>query len=254
MWNSLAAPRTFFSFCVASVARQLDHRSLSSIRDAFFMLDKNCDGILDMDELREGYAMVFHPDDPDSVSEAEVQEIFSYLDLDGSGRITYTEFCAAGLGEDGYQDEHVLWSAFKTFDIHDDGQISKEELRQVLQRADITQVWTSGVCEEVAEEVVEIFGSGSDSINFDEWLALMRESSARHNEMSPKRFGTSLTDGFPDKREESQESREPREPREHSEESGPPTVLPAGRYSNECCGGGLQRIYRHFSGQLERPK
>ncbi|CAE7233697.1 CPK3 [Symbiodinium natans] len=256
----------FFSFCVASVARQLDHRSLSSIRDAFFMLDQNCDGILDMEELCRGYATAFHPDDPGAVSEAEVQEIFSYLDLDGSGRITFTEFCAAGLGEDGYQDEHVLWSAFKTFDIHDDGQISKEELRQVLQRADITQVWTSSVCEEVAEEVVQLFGSGSDSINFDEWLTLMRESSARHNEMSPKRFGNSLTSllgtsSFQVGREDSAERTEnsadnsknlevsPEEPEEPAAELLAATVQPA-RGSNECCAGGLQRIYRSLSGRL----
>jgi len=244
----------FFSFCVASVARQLDHRSLSGIRDAFFMLDQNCDGILDMEELCRGYAMVFHPDDPGSVSEAEVQEIFSYLDLDGSGRITFTEFCAAGLGEDGYQDEHVLWSAFKTFDIHDDGQISKEELRQVLQRADITQVWTSSVCEEVADEVVQLFGSGSDSINFEEWLTLMRESTARHNEMSPKRVGGSLaslldSSGLPLAREDSRENSErSKSPAEASEPQ--PLLLQARGNENECCAGGLRRIYRSLSGRV----
>lgn len=255
----------FFTFCVASVARQLDHRSLSGIRDAFFMLDKNCDGILTLNEIKEGYAQAFHPDDPEAVTEAEVQEIFSYLDLDGSGRITYTEFCAAGLGEDGFADEHILWSAFKTFDIHDDGKISKEELRQVLQRADITQVWTSGVCEEVAEEVVQIFGSSEESINFDEWLSLMRECSARHNEVSPRRFSQSLQSllgenqsGFvldvgngcaPSTQEPKVEA--------HPEKAGegeplinggiPDPVVVGGHDDLVCCGSGLQRIYRSLS-------
>ncbi|CAK9074924.1 unnamed protein product [Durusdinium trenchii] len=229
------------------------------------MLDKNCDGILTLNEIKEGYAQAFHPDDPEAVTEAEVQEIFSYLDLDGSGRITYTEFCAAGLGEDGFADEHILWSAFKTFDIHDDGKISKEELRQVLQRADITQVWTSGVCEEVAEEVVQIFGSSEESINFDEWLSLMRECSARHNEVSPRRFSQSLQSllgenqsGFvldvgngcaPSTQEPKVEA--------HPEKAGegeplinggiPDPVVVGGHDDLVCCGSGLQRIYRSLS-------
>eukprot|EP00931_Biecheleriopsis_adriatica_P046790 TRINITY_DN26912_c0_g2_i1.p1 TRINITY_DN26912_c0_g2~~TRINITY_DN26912_c0_g2_i1.p1 ORF type:complete len:637 (-),score=123.01 TRINITY_DN26912_c0_g2_i1:52-1962(-) len=184
----------FYSLCVASVARQLDHRSLNGIREAFWMLDKNRDGILDMDEVKQGFALAFgNIGEPEAVGEAEVQEIFSHLDLDGTERITYTEFCAAGLGEQSYTEEHVLWAAFKTFDIHDDGRITREELRQVLQRVDITQVWTSDVCEEVAQEVMDQFGSGSDSINFQEWLALMRECAARHQESSPRRFSKSLS-------------------------------------------------------------
>lgn len=247
----------FFTFCVASVARQLDHRSLGGIRDAFLMLDKNCDGILTLNEIREGYAKSFHPDDPEAVTEAEVQEIFSYLDLDGSGRITYTEFCAAGLGEDGFADEHVLWSAFKTFDIHDDGKISKEELRQVLQRADITQVWTAGVCEEVAEEVVQFFGNGSDSINFDEWLSLMRECSARHNEVSPRRFSQSLqsllgenqSSFVLDAKNVDVSPVEEEKPEDRSEISLPVVQAKSGYFDSECCGSGLRRLYRSLSGR-----
>ncbi|CAJ1430967.1 unnamed protein product [Effrenium voratum] len=207
--------------------------------------------------------------DAHCILQAEVQEIFSYLDLDGSGRlITYTEFCAAGLGEDGFQDEHVLWSAFKTFDIHDDGQISKEELRQVLQRADITQVWTANVCEEVAQEVVQVFGSSDgDSINFEEWLDLMRECSARHNEVSPRRFSQSLATVLQDAQasfalgaadEESQGSQEETEVKALMPNTEPVPAASArssGGYNPmldmDCCGSGLRRIYRTISGRRE---
>ncbi|CAE8587591.1 unnamed protein product [Polarella glacialis] len=177
----------FYSLCVASVARQLDHGSLDGIREVFTLLDKNCDGALDLSEVKDGFALAFR-DASEAVSEAEVQEIFDNLDLDGTGRITYTEFCAAGLGEASYTEENVLWAAFKTFDIHDDGRISRQELQQVLFNADVKKVWTTGVCEEVAQEVMAQFGGGNDSINFQEWLALMRQSAVKHEESSPKRF------------------------------------------------------------------
>lgn len=234
----------FYSLCVASVARQLDHRSLHSIREAFCMLDKNSDGILDVEEVKEGYASAFGregKDNPEAVGEAEVQEIFSHLDLDGSGRITYTEFCAAGLGEKSYEEEHVLWAAFKTFDIHNDGRISRGELKEVLLRADITQVWTSAVCEEVAEEVMEQFGSGSDSINFQEWLGLMRECASKHQESSPRRFSKSLSGLLPGDSSKLDEAAE-----NHADVRSPSRRPLA---EGLCCVSGIAKIYRTLSGR-----
>eukprot|EP00930_Biecheleria_cincta_P033751 TRINITY_DN23375_c0_g1_i1.p1 TRINITY_DN23375_c0_g1~~TRINITY_DN23375_c0_g1_i1.p1 ORF type:complete len:609 (+),score=119.28 TRINITY_DN23375_c0_g1_i1:171-1997(+) len=236
----------FYSFCVASVARQLDHRSLQGIREAFCMLDKNGDGILDVEEVKEGFASAFGKegqDNPEAVGEAEVQEIFSHLDLDGSGRITYTEFCAAGLGEKSYEEEHVLWAAFKTWDIHNDGRISRGELKEVLQRADITQVWTSAVCEEVAEEVMEQFGNGSDSINFQEWLGLMRECASKHNEASPRRFSKSLSGMLTGDSSGKLGADATEDQAVHLSPGAQP------RTEAFCCASGIAKIYRTLSGR-----
>ncbi|CAK0867455.1 unnamed protein product, partial [Prorocentrum cordatum] len=88
----------FFSICVGSVARQLDHSSLGDIRKVFGLLDTNADGVLDVEEVRVSYATYFGQE----ISQEDVAEIFSHLDLDGTGRITFTEFSAAGLGERSY--------------------------------------------------------------------------------------------------------------------------------------------------------
>jgi len=166
----------FFSLCVASVARQVDHGSLRGIREVFCMLDSNGDGVLELDEVRAGFAEAFGSD---SELLPNVSEMFSHLDLDGTGKITYTEFCASGLGEQGYTQEHVLWAAFKTFDIRDDGQISLEELQSVLSKTEVNQVWSESVCQEVAREVMDEFGGGDGNINFQDWLCLMRECVSR---------------------------------------------------------------------------
>ena len=60
-----------------------------------------------------------------------MEQVFQRLDLDGSGCIDYTEFCAAGIGERVSLEEDVLWAAFKAFDVQeDDGRITKEEIMQ----------------------------------------------------------------------------------------------------------------------------
>jgi len=165
----------FFSLCAASVARQGDHSTLEGLGEIFCMLDRNCDGVLDLEELRDGFRSSFG--DASNLVH-EVEDIFMHLDLDGTGRITYTEFCAAALDENSYRQQHMLWAAFKTFDIRDDGQISLEELQQVLKNADVKRVRKVAqevASREVAQEVMEEFGNSDGNISFQEWLLLMQE-------------------------------------------------------------------------------
>eukprot|EP00435_Cladocopium_sp_Y103_P050473 s1797_g15.t1 len=49
----------FFSICVASVARQLDHRSLRDVHKVFSEMDTNGDGVLELHEVREGFQKFF---------------------------------------------------------------------------------------------------------------------------------------------------------------------------------------------------
>merc|ERR1719454_551689 len=104
--------------------------------------------------------------------------MFSRLNLDGTGKLTYTEFCAAGLGEEAFLEEHVLWAAFKIFDVRDDGRITKEEMEQVLSDADVNKVWSKTVCDDVVE-IMREFGTDG-TITFADWLSLMRQQAANH--------------------------------------------------------------------------
>lgn len=174
----------FFSICVASVARQLDHRSLRDVHAVFCEMDTNGDGVLDVSEVKEGFEKIFGKNSPEL---ADVEEVFARLDLDASGTLDYTEFCAAGIGERISTQEHVLWAAFKAFDIHDDdGKITKQEIEHVLQSADVNKVWTKEVCEEVSKEIFDKFDrDGDGELDFDEWLRLMRDCANRHSKDIP---------------------------------------------------------------------
>eukprot|EP00927_Polykrikos_kofoidii_P067659 TRINITY_DN63106_c0_g1_i1.p1 TRINITY_DN63106_c0_g1~~TRINITY_DN63106_c0_g1_i1.p1 ORF type:complete len:591 (+),score=90.43 TRINITY_DN63106_c0_g1_i1:35-1774(+) len=174
----------FFSICVASVARQVDYSQLRDIHAVFCDLDLNGDGVLDIREVRAGFERVYGGSSPEL---ADVDAMFSRLDLDDTGLITYTECCAAGLGKDSYLQEHLLWAAFKTFDIHDDGRISQGELLQVLRNADVSRECSLEVCKEVAAGVMQEFGGTDGCIHFEHWVNLMSEFAFRHETGSRRR-------------------------------------------------------------------
>lgn len=152
------------------------------------MLDANCDGVVDKDELQAGFELVFGGD---SSQMPDVDQIFARLDLDGTTRITYTEFCAASLGDRAHTQETMLWAAFKTFDIRDDGRITREEMQQVLTNADIHTMWSEELCEDVACQVVKEFGGEDGTIHFQEWLSLMHDSASRQHVEPPRRASRS---------------------------------------------------------------
>merc|ERR1719160_1521758 len=85
----------FQTICATAVARQLDHSSLQDIHRVFRDLDENGDGVLSLQEIKQGFRKIY-PDD--KYGEQELEEFFEAADVDGSGTIDYTEFCAAGIG------------------------------------------------------------------------------------------------------------------------------------------------------------
>jgi calcium-dependent protein kinase len=168
----------FFSLCVASVAKQLDHHRLQDVHKVFCDMDQNGDGVLSLKEVKDGFKKTFGADNPQI---KDVEEMFDKLDLDGSGTIDFTEFCAAGIGERISTEEEVLWAAFKSFDVDDDdGKISKEEIAKVLSSVDVGKVWTTEVCQAVTDEIFQLF-EGKNAIDFNDWLRLMRECAGRHH-------------------------------------------------------------------------
>eukprot|EP00913_Durusdinium_trenchii_P035224 g32954.t1 len=106
----------FHSICVAAVARQLDSRNLHEVHSVFCNLDRNGDGVLTLEEVKEGFSAIFLP----------------------NSCIDYTEFCAAGVGERVFLEESALWGAFDAFDAgQHDGQITLDEIKTVLSNADV---------------------------------------------------------------------------------------------------------------------
>merc|ERR1711869_98550 len=109
------------------MGNQLNEDQIKALRDTFMSLDANGDGKLTINEMKEGIKKAGLKEIP-----PDLQQIMQDVDADGSGVIDYTEFLAATLDKKLYLQEDVCWSAFRLFDKNGDGQISMDELKQVL--------------------------------------------------------------------------------------------------------------------------
>lgn len=65
-------------------------------------MDKNGDGVLTIEEIRDGLAGV------SDKNLEEVRKVISSIDTDGSGKIDYTEFLAATMEKSLYMKEDKL--------------------------------------------------------------------------------------------------------------------------------------------------
>mmetsp|Transcript_58516 Transcript_58516/g.63185 ORF Transcript_58516/g.63185 Transcript_58516/m.63185 type:complete len:309 (-) Transcript_58516:401-1327(-) len=91
------------------------------------MKKSNSNGCISYAEFREVWKESGFPP-------AEMKSVFDACDLDGSGKIAYTEFLAATIGDaqTGLISEERLAEAFDRFDTDDSGTISVDNLAQIL--------------------------------------------------------------------------------------------------------------------------
>ncbi|PPS05844.1 hypothetical protein GOBAR_AA14801 [Gossypium barbadense] len=109
------------------VADNLPNEQIDSITEMFHMMDKDEDGQLSLEELKDGLQKLGH-----SVDHPEVQMLMQAADMDGNGTLSCDEFIimAVHLKRIG-NDEH-LREAFNVFDKNQSGYIEFEELEQAL--------------------------------------------------------------------------------------------------------------------------
>jgi len=166
--QSFCSTSRLASICRASIARQLDHHNLKDVHQVFKDLDTNGDGMLDLSEMQRGARAIFGSK---CTELADVQEMFQKIDLDNSGKINYTEFCMAGIGNHNVMEEDALWAAYKAFDVRGDSKPTKAEFLQVLGTAGLLNgLSNEQVCN---KDFHELDKDRSGDISFEEWTEFM---------------------------------------------------------------------------------
>jgi len=138
------------------IAQNLKDSDLEELRGHFIALDKNKDGTLSKAELVDGLkqAKISMPDD--------FVDVLNGLDTDGSGTIDYSEFLASTLTRAQYFKDESAWSAFRMFDKDGDGQITKDELEQVIKDMNVSE-----------KMIREVDTDKSGTISFEEFKVML---------------------------------------------------------------------------------
>ncbi|KAF7152688.1 hypothetical protein RHSIM_Rhsim01G0062600 [Rhododendron simsii] len=171
------------------IVRSGTHRKADAeLRKVFATFDKNKDGFITKQELRESMRNVGV-----DMSEAEAAEMVEKVDSNGDGLIDFVEFCelfdsmaggdrsAVGgggeeAGEGGGGDGDFMKEAFDVFDGDRDGLITVEELGLVLSSLGMKEGERLENCKEMIRKV-DVDGDGM--VNFDEFKEMMKTGGGR---------------------------------------------------------------------------
>merc|ERR1719253_1623055 len=131
------------------IAQELSEDNIKELKEMFLSLDKDSDGTLTVEEMKEGLKKA-------GLKETDnLLQIMQEVDSDGSGVIDYTEFLAATMSKRQYFQEDVCWAAFRTFDLDGNGKITKDELAQVLSGGAVKTISESmGIEKEEIERIM----------------------------------------------------------------------------------------------------
>merc|ERR1712079_464944 len=149
---------------LTAVAQQLPDDEIQALQNIFRTLDKNGDGLISPEEIKEG---LVHQGL--KVPKA-FEDILRSIDCNGSGNIDYTEFVAATIDQKLYVQRDVCWAAFRTFDLDGDGKITREELGKVLNGGDVQKVLGA---RKIDKMIKEVDSNNNGCIDFDEFCAMM---------------------------------------------------------------------------------
>jgi calcium-dependent protein kinase len=173
------APR-FYALVMASVARRMDHTSMYHISQMFDMLDTDKDGTLQLSEMRAAFESTFGKESREA---QDVDQVFNKVNIDGSGKISFTQFCAASMGTSASEQEQILWAAFRAFDRDSSGMISSEMIKEVLSQvnvhASLSEEASNVELAQVSREIVEAYDkTGDGRLDFVEFKCMMNTFAA----------------------------------------------------------------------------
>mmetsp|Transcript_19424 Transcript_19424/g.41511 ORF Transcript_19424/g.41511 Transcript_19424/m.41511 type:complete len:824 (+) Transcript_19424:59-2530(+) len=146
------------------IAYRYTGEETTHLRQIFTSYDIDDSGTVEADELRNAFAL------HGKYTEEEIDRIFLAMDMNGSGKISWTEFLASTIETKGPVSEEEFSSAFEHLDFDKNGYISTSDLREIIGR-DMPQ----NIIDRIIDESDII---GDNKIWKDEFLALGGESNA----------------------------------------------------------------------------
>ncbi|WOL03661.1 calcium-dependent protein kinase 21-like [Canna indica] len=109
------------------VAKQLPVEVVADIKQMFHMMDKDKNGNLTLEELKEGLHIIGSP-----VPEPDIKMLLEAADIDGNGTLDCEEFMTVSIHLKKISSEEQLTKAFDYFDKDGSGYIELDELREAL--------------------------------------------------------------------------------------------------------------------------
>ena len=120
------------------------------------MIDKDKDGTLSMEELREGLENTnlfellrkdYTVEVGEGVLNDEFELILEALDTDKDGKIDYNEFLQATIDAQANLNQVTIKEMFNMFDIDKDGHIDRSELQQIFnkEKVGIFKTYSAGL-------------------------------------------------------------------------------------------------------------
>jgi calcium-dependent protein kinase len=149
-----------YVFIAAQVS---SHEDLKYFRDCFVKLDKDGNGKLTKEELVQEYSKTMSREKAEEISNTVIEK----LDQDNDGMIDYTEFLVSCQERQKNISLDNLEIAFKMFDADGNGEISAQEIRDVLSDGVIDD-------EEVWKAILkEADTNGNGSVDLREFINMM---------------------------------------------------------------------------------
>ncbi|CAB9505557.1 MAP kinase-activated protein kinase 2 (Fragment) [Seminavis robusta] len=117
--------------CTFIASQLMDREEKEKIDDVFRAIDLNHDGSLNREEVKLGYEKYFGKE----LTDQEIDTIFLHVDADGTGELEYSEFLFGAMDKQNLLSKENLKKAFRIFDVDDDGDLTKGELKTLLGEA-----------------------------------------------------------------------------------------------------------------------
>jgi len=150
------------------IAHKSTSEEISRLRKAFKKYDKKKSGFIKLEDFNSCLKVYGWNDE-------YIEHLFNAADLDGTGKLKYTEFLAATIETTGMVTEERIAEAFDRLDSDDSGYISFENLRELF-GDDVPKEYIDQVIDEVDDM------KGDHKISYDKFLD-MWEGELEENEI-----------------------------------------------------------------------
>uniref|UniRef100_A0A8C9HQ46 EF-hand calcium-binding domain-containing protein 11 n=1 Tax=Piliocolobus tephrosceles TaxID=591936 RepID=A0A8C9HQ46_9PRIM len=157
----------FQKLAMTIIAHQSNDYELQKLKSVFLYLDEEGKGNITKEQLKIGL------EQSGLKLPAKFDLLLDQIDSDGNGNIEYTEFLAAAIDRRNIS-KKSLYSAFRVFDVDNDGEVTIAELAHILYNGQKKGSITQKDINEVKNMIKEIDQNNDGKIDFCEFYQMMQ--------------------------------------------------------------------------------